>query len=84
MTTIHTRQLQQYTQDNYNNTHKTHNNTHKTTHNNTHNSQYTRDNSQQYTQLTIHTTTAIHTRPPQLNNDHYHHTVVRWVKTVTQ
>ena len=31
MTTIHTRQLQQYTQDNYNNTHKTtNNNTHKT------------------------------------------------------
>ena len=29
MTTIHTRQLQQYTQDNYNNTH--YNNTHKTT-----------------------------------------------------
>jgi len=32
MTTIHTRQLQQYTQDNYNNAHKTtNNNTHKTT-----------------------------------------------------
>ena len=31
MTTIHTRQLQQYTQDNYNNTHNTtNNNTHKT------------------------------------------------------
>ena len=36
MTTIHTRQLQQYTQDNYN-THKTiNNNKHKTTNNNTH------------------------------------------------
>ena len=32
MATIHTKQLQQYTQDNYNNTHKTTNNsTHKTT-----------------------------------------------------
>ena len=32
LTTIHTTQLQQYTQDNYNNTHKTtNNNTHKTT-----------------------------------------------------
>jgi len=36
MTTIHTRKLQ-YTQDSYNNTHKTtNNNTHKTTNNNTH------------------------------------------------
>ena len=54
MTTIHTRQLQQYTQDNYNNTHKTtNNNTHKTTNNNTHK-----------TTTTIHTRqlTTIHTR----------------------
>ena len=52
LTTIHTRKLQQYTQDNYNNSHKTtttihtkqlqryiqdnYNNTHKTTNNNTH------------------------------------------------
>jgi len=46
MTTMHTRQLQQYTQDNYNNTHKTTNsNIHKTTNTNTHK-----------------TTTTIHTR----------------------
>ena len=32
MTTMHTRQLQQYIQENYNNAHKTtNNNTHKTT-----------------------------------------------------
>jgi hypothetical protein len=36
-TTIHTKQLQQYTQDNYNNTHQTTYNTHKQTNNNTHN-----------------------------------------------
>jgi len=35
MTTMHTRQLQQYTEDNYNNTHKKTNNTHKTSQNTT-------------------------------------------------
>jgi len=39
MTTIHTRQLQQYTQDNYNNTHKT-----TTTIHTRHLQQYTQDN----------------------------------------
>ena len=58
MTTIHTRQLQQYTQDNYNNTHKaTNNNTQKTTttihkdnYKNTHNYNNTQRLLQQYTQ----------------------------------
>jgi len=36
MTTVHTRQLQQYTKTTNNNIHKTTNNTHKTTNNNTH------------------------------------------------
>jgi len=53
MTTIHTRQLQQYTQVNYKNTYKTtNNNTHKTT-TTIHTSKlqkYTQDNQQQYTQ----------------------------------
>jgi len=60
MTTIHSRQLQQFTQDNYINTHKTTNNTHKTTNNNTHKTtttihtrqpqQYTRPTNNNYTQ----------------------------------
>jgi hypothetical protein len=68
MTTIHTRQLQQYTQDNYNNTHKTttklqqytqdnYNNTHKTT-TTIHKrqlQQYTQDNYNTQTTTTIHT-----------------------------
>jgi len=57
--TIHTRQLQQYTQDNYNNTHKTTNNsTHKTTNSNTHTVQQIHIRWQQYT----HTVQQIHIR----------------------
>ena len=56
-TTIRTRQLQQYTQDNYNNTHKTtNNNTHKKTNNNTHKTTTT---------ITYKTTTTIHTANQQ-------------------
>jgi len=73
MTTLHTKQLQQYTQDNFNNTHKTtttihtrqlqqytqhnYNNTHNTTNNNTHN-----------TTTTIHTT-HLTTQPVQTVNN---------------
>ena len=75
MTTIHTRQLQQYTQDNYNNTHKT-------TNNNTHILQQIHIRWQQYTQdnynntyktndnNTHKTTTKIHTR--QLQKSKYY------------
>ena len=81
ITTIHTRQLQKYTQDSYNNTHKTtttihtnnYNNTHKTTNNNSHNKT-----------TTIHinnysnshkTTTTIHTRQLQQHTqDSYNNT----------
>ena len=62
MTTIHTRQLQQYTQDNYNNTYKTtNNNTHKTT-TSIHTRQLTTTHTRQLT--TIHTKqlTTIRTR----------------------
>ena len=55
MTTIHTRQLQQYTQDNCNNTHKT------TTTIHTRQQQYTQDNYNN----THKTTATIHTRQPQ-------------------
>ena len=89
MTTIHTRQLQQYTQDNYNNTHKTtttihtrqlqkytqdnYNNTHKTT-----TTIHTRQ-LQQYTQdnynSTHKTTTTVHTRQlQQYTQDNYNNT----------
>jgi len=45
MTTIHTRQLQQYIQDNYNNTHKTTTTIHTTTKIHTRQlQQYTQDN----------------------------------------
>ena len=66
MTTIHTRQLQQYTQDNYNNTHKTtNNNTHKTTTIHTRQlQQYTQDNYNN----THKTTTTIHTANQQQRN----------------
>ena len=57
-TTIHTRQLQQYTQDNYNNKHKT-----TTTINTRQLQQYKQDNYNN----THKTTTTIHTR--QLNNN---------------
>ena len=54
MTTIHTRQLQQYTQDSYNNTHKTtNNNTHKTA---------TIIHTAKPTTIAHKTTTTIHTR----------------------
>jgi len=66
---MHTRQLQQYTLDNYNNTHKTtNNNTHNTTNNNTHNT----------TNNNIHKKTTIHTRQLQQytqdNNNNTHKT----------
>ena len=59
MTTIHTRQLQQYTQDNYNNSHKTTNsNTHKTT-----------------TAIHTRKLTTIHTRQlQQFTQDNYNNT----------
>jgi len=80
MTTIHTRQLQQYTQDNYNNTHKTtNNNTHKTTttmqcpHSTTNTHKMTTIHTRklrQYTQdnynNTHKTTTTIHTKQPTI------------------
>ena len=68
MTTIHTRQLQQYTQDNYNSTHKTtNNNTHNTT-NNTHK-----------TTTTIHTIqlTTIHTKYLKIHVEKLNNTKVR-------
>ena len=53
---MHTRQLQQYTQDNYSNTHKTtNNNTHKTTNNNTHKT--TNNNTHKTTNNNTHKTT---------------------------
>ena len=65
MTTIHTRQLTKYIQENQNNTYKkTNNNTHKTTNNNTHK---TTNNNIHKTTTTIHTRelTTIHTRQLQ-------------------
>jgi len=71
MTTIHTRQLQQYTQDNYKNTHRTTTTIHTGQLNNTHKTatavhkrqlqQYTQDNYNN----THKTTTTIHTRQLQ-------------------
>jgi len=60
MKTVHTRQLQQYTQDNYNNTHKTTTTIHKDNYNNTHKTATTihKDNYNN----THKTTTTIHTR----------------------
>ena len=62
MTTIHTRQLQQNTQDNYNNTHKT-----TTTIRKRQLQQYTQDNYNN----THKTTTTIHTRQLQYTQDNY-------------
>ena len=67
MTTLHTTQLQQYTQDNYNthkttinNTHKkTNNNTHKTNNNNAHN---TSNNDTKKTTTTLHTSQLQYTQ----------------------
>ena len=65
MTTIHTRQLQQFTQDNYNNIHKT------TTIIRTRQlQQYTQDNYNN----THKTTTTIHTRQQQYTQDNYNNT----------
>jgi hypothetical protein len=77
MTTIHTRQLQQYTQDNYNSTRKTtNNNTHKTTtkiHTTTNNTHKTTYNTHM-------TTTTIHTR--QLTTIHKIYLKIRHVEKV--
>jgi len=81
MTTIHTRQLQQYTQDNYNNAHKT-------TNNNTHNTTTTvhRTQLQRYTQDNYNniykTTTTIHTRQlQQYTQDNQQKLFTRQLKT---
>ena len=74
MTTIHTRQLQQYSKTT-NNTHKTtNNNTHKTTNNNTHKT--TNNNTHKTTNNNTHkTTTTIHTRQLQkYKQDNYNNT----------
>jgi len=66
MTTIHTRQLQQYTQDNYSNTHKTTTTIHKRQL-----QQYTQDNYNN----THKTTTTVHTRQlQQYTQDNYNNT----------
>ena len=66
MTTIHTRQLQQYTQDNYNNTHKT-----TTTIHTRQLQQYTQDNYNN----THKATTTIHTiQLQQCTQDNYNNT----------
>jgi len=63
---MHTKQLQQYTQHNYNNTHNTtNNNTHNTTNNNTHNKTTTIHT----TQLTTIHTTHLTTQPVQTVNN---------------
>ena len=65
MTTIHTRQLQQYTQDNYNNTHKT-----TTTIHTRKLQQYTQDNYNN-----THKTKTIHTRQlQQYTQNNYNNT----------
>jgi len=87
MTKIHARQLQQYTQDNYNNKHKT-----TTTIHARQLQQYTQDNYQQYTQdnynNTHKTTTTIHTRQltpidiRQLTTIHTRHLKLQHVQKV--
>ena len=71
MTTIHTRQLQQYTQDNYNNIHKTTTTVHarQLTTIHTRQQQYTQDNYNN-----THKTTTIHTIQQQYAQDNYNNT----------